>query len=163
MLALSRTDSSELTDSVFNGLSRADAPHYGSIDPGELRQRCRRLVDAFLTSMAGAPAVFVEYVRGITDERIGEGYHLREIQLALSLLESTAWRLVVERSEAASLVPNLGIVTGTVGAAKDELARVYLEHKERAEAECARLQTSRLFAGTEGHVEAEAEAPAGRR
>lgn len=164
MPALSKQDAPALTEAVSTGLRNADAPHYASIDAGALDERCHRLVDAFLASMAGSPAVFVEYVRGMTVERIGEGYYLREIQLALSLLESRAWHFVAERSNAASVVRDLGVVTATVGAAKDELARIYLEHKERAEAECVRLTASRLFAGTEGHVEAEAEeAPAGRR
>ena len=164
MFPLSKQDAPALAEAVSTGLRNADAPHYSSIDAGALDERCRRLVDAFLASMDGAPALFVEYVRGITGERIGEGYYLREIQLALSLLESRVWQLVAQRSDVASVVADLAVVTATVGAAKDELARIYLEHKERAEAECVRLTTSRLFAGTEGHVEAEAEeAPAGRR
>lgn len=164
MLVLTRQDAADLTDALFTGLRKADAPHYESIDAAELAHRCRRLAEAFLASMGGNPADFIDYVRGITEERIGEGFYLAEIQQALSLLEAHAWGLVVERSNVASLVRNLGVVTGTVGAAKDELARVYLAHKQRAEAECARLQTSRLFAGTEGHVEAETgRVPAGTR
>jgi hypothetical protein len=155
MPALSSQDAGDLTDAVVAGLRKAGAPHYGAIEPAELERRCRLLAEAFLASMDGNPAVFVEYVRGITDERIGEGYFLAEIQQALSLLEARVWHLVAERSNVRSLVPNLGIVTATVGAAKDELARVFLAHKQRAEAECARLQTSRLFEGTEGHVEPE--------
>lgn len=164
ILALSRQDAADLADAVFVGLRSAAAPHYEAIDAAQLAHRCRLLAEAFLASLDGSPAAFVEYVRGITDERIGEGYYLAEIQQALSLLEARAWQLAVERSNVTTLVRNLSVITGTVGAAKDELARIYLAHQRRAEAECERLQTARLFAGTEGHVEAETErVPAGRR
>jgi len=135
---------------------RRDAPHYEAAGPEILGQRCRRLVEAFLASMAGGPAPFVTYVRQITEERISEGYYLPEMQQALSILESRAWQVAVERSTIVNLVPHLGIITGTIGAAKDELARVCLAHKQRADEDLERLQTKRLFAGTEGHVEPEA-------
>jgi hypothetical protein len=154
MSVLTTKDASGLTEALFTGLrNAATAPHYEAIDAAALAKRCRLLVDVFVTALEGNGALFVDYVHRITEERIGEGFYLPEIQHALSLLESGAWQIVVERSNVASLVRNLGIVTGVVGAAKDELARVYLAHKQRAEADAARLQTARLFAGTEAPVD----------
>lgn len=165
--ALSREDASELTDALFEGLRGAARSHYESLEAADLARRCWRLVEAFIAAMGAGPAVFVEYVRRITEERIAEGFHLAEIQQALSLLEARAWRIVVDRSSVALVVPHLSVVTGTVGAAKDELARLYLAHKQRAEADLARLQASRLFEGTDGRPEIEEgepePAPAGAR
>jgi hypothetical protein len=162
--ALSRQDACELAAALFEGLRASRRSHYGTIDAADLTRRCARLVDAFLASLEGGPAAFVDYVRRITEERIAEGFYLPEIQQALSLLEARAWQIVVERSSVGALVGHLSAVTGTIGAAKDELARLYLAHKQRAEADLARLQTSRLFAGTEGPWEIEPEPlPAGGR
>jgi hypothetical protein len=160
--ALSREDACELTDALHQGLRGRGRSHYEALDAADLAQRCSRLVDAFLTSLEGEAGAFVDYVRRITEERIAEGFYLPEIQMALSLLEARAWHIVVDRSSIGALVGHLSVVTGTIGAAKDELARVYLAHKQRAEADLARLQTSRLFAGTEGCPEIEPEPlPAG--
>jgi hypothetical protein len=49
------------------------------------------------------------------------------------------------------IVRRLALVTGIVGRGKDELARAFLEHKQRAEARAAELaeRLDRLFAGTD--------------
>jgi hypothetical protein len=48
-------------------------------------------------------------------------------------------------------VRRLALVTGIVGGGKDELARAFLDHKERAEAKAARLaeRLDLLFKGTD--------------
>ena len=63
----------------------------------------------------------------------------------------------VEGSSVGSLVRHLSIVTGTVGQAKDELARLYLEQKRTADGTIAVLEQrlDELSKGTEGHVEPE--------
>ena len=155
--ALSPQDASELKAALFEGLHDAGRSHYATIDAADLAHRCARLVDAFLASLDRDAGAFVDYVREITEERIAEGFHLPEIQRALSLLEARAWQIVVDRSSIGALVGHLSVVTGTIGAAKDELARVYLAHKQRLEADLVRLQTSRLFAGTEGPPQTEPE------
>jgi hypothetical protein len=140
---------------LTSDLTLAQAPHYEQIDPGLLHARCQRLLEAFLASAHGNPRPFVDYVREITEQRIAEGYDLAEIQQALSALERRAWRLAVERSNVENVIAHLAAITSTIGAAKDELARIFLGHKQRAEASLELLETGRLFAGTEGHVEPE--------
>jgi hypothetical protein len=152
MLAFTAQDTIDLTDSLTRGLRDAvTAPHYDALDAAALAGRCRRLADTFVSALQGDAPLFVEYVRRITRERMAEGFYLPEIQQALSLLEAGAWRIVVDRSNVASLVRNLVVVTGVVGAAKDELARVFLEHSRTLSA-AARVQTAPLFAGTESVV-----------
>jgi hypothetical protein len=101
---------------------------------------------------AGGPAPFVAHVRRVAGERAAEGYPLAEIQHALSALEAQAWPIVTEAGgETDVVVRRLALVTGIVGRGKDELARAFLDHKERAEAKAARLadRLDGLFKGTE--------------
>ena len=131
----------------------ADAPHYREAPGEERRARAERLVAAFLEAVrAGGPAPFVAHVRAIAGERAAEGYDLREVQHALSALEAQAWPIVADAGgDTDTVVRRLALVTGVVGGGKDELARAFLAHKDRAEAEAARLaeRLDLLFKGTD--------------
>ncbi len=141
----------DLIAAVERRLRGAATPHYQAADPGLLRERVGRLVGAFLDGACHGPEPFVKHVRRITEERIGEGYFLDELQLALGALEERAWQALVERSENDALVARLACITTLVGAAKDELARVYLLHKEQADLRACDLQRQldELFKGTD--------------
>ncbi len=129
------------------------APHYREIPGEEVRARCDRLVGAFLEAVrGGGPEPFLRHVRGIVEERVAEGFLLREVQQALSLLEAAVWPLV-ERAggDTPTVVRRLAVVTGIVGQGKDELARAFLEQLERCGARVSSLQRrlDQLFRGTE--------------
>ena len=115
-------------------------PHYQEIDVDLLTDRSVRLVEVFLVSLDEDPGAFIAYVRDIAEERISEGYLLNEILGALGILERKAWQIVMAESPPKDQIIHLSRVSGTVGAAKSALARVYLNHKEVAEAEVARLE-----------------------
>jgi hypothetical protein len=73
-------------------------------------------------------------------------------RLVGAFLEAQVWPLVAGLGgQTDDVVRRLALVTGAAGRGKDELARAFLEHKERAEARAARLQhrLDALFAGTE--------------
>jgi hypothetical protein len=94
----------------------------------------------------------VAHVRRVAGERASEGYPLAEIQHALSALEAQAWPIVTGAGgDTDVVVRRLALVTGIVGRGKDELARAFLEHKQRAEARAAELaeRLDRLFKGTD--------------
>ncbi len=103
-----------------------DLPHYGEIDLSRLRQRVDRFVDAFLESTTGEPLAFVRFIERLAEERIAEGYYLEEIQRVLNLLWQHSWQAVVENATDDARLEGLEVVSRTVGAAKDELARIYL-------------------------------------
>jgi hypothetical protein len=142
-----------LAAGVEAALLAQDAPHYRGAPPDERRARVERLVAVFLEAVrAGGPAPFVAHVRAVAGERAAEGYPLAEIQHALSALEAQAWPLVTGAGgDTDVVVRRLALVTGIVGRGKDELARAFLEHKQRAEARVAELaeRLDRLFKGTE--------------
>jgi len=134
-------------------LLAGDAPHYRGAPQEERRARIGRLVAVFLEAVrAGGPAPFVAHLRVIAGERASEGYPLGEIQHALSALEAQAWPIVAEAGgDTDVVVRRLALVSGIVGRGKDELARAFLEQKERAEAKAVRLaeRLDMLFKGTE--------------
>jgi hypothetical protein len=138
---------------VEAALLAQEVPHYRDAAPEVLRDRCDRLVAAFVGSARqGGPQAFEQHVRSIVDERVAEGFALREVQHALSALESRLWPLVVDAGgDTATVVRRLALVTGIVGRGKDELARAFLDRKEKAEAEVASLsqRLDELFKGTE--------------
>lgn len=136
-----------IADHVRHGLQSEQAPHYHGLCDSLLRLRCRRLVEAFVEATSGDPEPFVAYVRGIAAERIAEGIGLDEIQRALTLLEGRAWTAVIERASIGHLVEDLGVVTSTIGRAKDELAQVYVSDERAAAARA--FDVPALFAGTD--------------
>ncbi len=142
-----------LAAGVEAALLAQDAPHYRVAPQDERVARVGRLVDVFLDALrAGGPAPFVAHVRRIAGERAAEGYPLGEIQHALSALEAQAWPIVADAGgDTDVVVRRLALVTGIVGRGKDELARAFLDQKERAVAEAAQLadRLDRLFKGTE--------------
>ena len=100
----------------------------------------------------GGPEPFVSHVRAIVQQRLAEGFHLREVQQALSSLEEQVWPIVAGAGgETSAVVRRLAVVTGIVGRGKDELARAFLEQLERCDARASVLQSrlDALFRGTE--------------
>jgi hypothetical protein len=145
---LVEAEAGAIADHVRHGLQSEKAPHYRGLSDSLLRLRCRRLVDAFVEATRGNPDPFVSYVRGIAAERIAEGIGLDEIQRALTLLEGRAWQAVVGSASVAHLVEDLGVVTSTIGRAKDELAQAYVSDRRRSAA-AHELNVPALFAGTD--------------
>jgi exonuclease VII large subunit len=143
---------SQLVRAVVERLHGSTSRHYQQLPVDRLQQRAERLVESFLEALDDRPGVFVEYMATITRERISEGFFLKEIQAALGILEDQAWRLVTERLQAEAHASALARVSMTVGAAKDRLARIYLEQARAAEKRVTLLQEQldALNAGTEG-------------
>jgi hypothetical protein len=141
----------EIIEAEVHGLRELHAPHYEDIDLNELQLRAVRLVESFLTSLTAGPASFVEYLQSVAQERFHEGFFLEEIQSALNILGEKVWKIVAEGVPEGHQVEYLGRVSAIVGAAKDELARVYTEKLRRAESRVALLQhqLEELFAGTD--------------
>jgi hypothetical protein len=141
-----------LITKLVSRLRMSAAPHYQDMDIGLLEQRAARVVEAFILSLAENPDAFVEYIRDIAEERISEGYLLGEIQFALNILEESAWQIVVGDIHPNDHVFHLGRISGTISAAKDALARIYLNHMVIARAEVDRLE-ARIGALCDGSSE----------
>lgn len=141
----------ELSETVIARLNTSGAVHYQSMDGHVLQGRVESLVDTFVKSVQRRPAVFMSYIEQVAEERISEGFFLHEIQVALQILEEKSWLLVVENVPLENQVRCLSQITGTIGAAKDQLAHVYLQHLEKAEMNAAmyRWRLEELAKGTD--------------
>jgi hypothetical protein len=128
-----------LTTHVVDRLRSGDLVHYGQVDPPLLRERVGRLVAAFLDSLAGEPAIFVDFVGQLAEERLAEGYFLDEIQAGLNLLDERSCDIVMRRADEGRIDDDLLRICRTVSLAKDALARTYFRRKEEAEARLAAL------------------------
>jgi len=120
-----------LREAILTQVRNSNAMHYRNVELEALRGRCGTLVDKFLEAVEGSPRCFVDYITGIAGARIGEGFHLDEIQMALNIFEEYAWKICAHKVEDKDqLLKDLSLVTGIFGTAKDQLAREYLKQKD---------------------------------
>jgi hypothetical protein len=129
-----------MLDAVVQRLRNSGALHFQRMERVVLRSRVENLVEAFLKSIKGEPSVFMAYLKQIAEDRISEGIFLHETQIVFQILEEKAWQLVVDFVPQVERVRCLSRITGTIGAAKDYLAHIYLQHVEKAELKAAILQ-----------------------
>lgn len=132
--------SDEIAERLASRLKSSNGPQYREPGLPELAHRARGFVAAFVASVAGTPGRLAAHLEDVAAERDFAGFTLGEFQGALKLIEETAWRLVVEEMPAEHQIEALSRVTTAVGAAKDRLARVYLERALRAETEIEQLR-----------------------
>ena len=124
-----------IEESLFNQFIRMHESHYAKAGVRPLRERCERLVGQLQEAACRAPSRFAKYIRQVAEERISSGYHLKEIQSALTFFEQTIWRICAKEVEdRQKLLRCLTEASWVIGGAKDELALVYLEHAERTKA-----------------------------
>jgi hypothetical protein len=120
-----------LREALLTQIRNSTATRYRNVELESLRERCGTLVDKFLEAVEGSPRCFVDYITGIAGARIGEGFHLDEIQMALNIFEEYAWKICAHKVEDKDqLLKDLSLVTGIFGTAKDQLAREYLKQKD---------------------------------
>ncbi len=90
----------------------------------------------------------VAYARALADERFVAGYDLCEVQTALNALEEAAWSRIFARLRPDRVGEPLAVVATVFGAAKDALARQYVELAARTRSPA--LDVAALFAGSAG-------------
>ncbi|MBU0755903.1 MAG: butyrate kinase [Planctomycetes bacterium] len=129
-----------LIQAEIQGLRERHAPHYLGIDLQALGHRSVRLINAFLSSLEEGPVHFVRYIDRIAEERFSEGYFLEEIQIALNILAEKVWEITLREVPCWERDKALARISGTVGAAKDQLARVYFKKMERSGTRMAWLE-----------------------
>jgi hypothetical protein len=121
----------ELIEREVLRLKNSRAPNYQGIDLQLLYQRATRLVEVFLDSFADSEDCFVSYLKDVVSERITEGYELIEILGALNILEEKAWEIVFAKAYVEDMERLLHQITTTIGAAKNQIAHLYVENKKK--------------------------------
>jgi len=140
-----------LVENVVRQLDVNSASRYHELGTGRLRDRVNALAGAFRKALASRPGAFVSYIEGVARERNSEGFVLGEVQRALRVFEEGVWRLVAVHVPREEQIDCLARVTGIIGAAKDQLAWVYLQLLEEARDPARRAQGSddRIMSGTD--------------
>jgi hypothetical protein len=116
-----------IVDRIVDQLNVESLRHYHELAGDQLRARIQNMIRSFAEAVEANPATFVVYMVAIGRERIAEGFGLNEVQAALGYLEQHIWHLVTEDVGAEERVNCLARITWIIGAAKDQLALVYLE------------------------------------
>lgn len=140
-----------LVENVVRQLDVNSDSHYHELGTGRLRARVNALTRAFKEAVVSRPGAFVSYIEGVARERNAEGFVLRDVQRALRVFEETIWRLVAVHVPPEEQIDCLGRVTGIVGAAKDQLAWIYLQLLDEARdpARRGRGHDDRIMNGTD--------------
>ncbi len=81
----------------------------------------------------------------VADDRFHAGYAIREVQIAINVLEESIWNHIVANVPPNELARALGLVSTVLGAAKDALARAYVSLASQTKAPS--LDLSALFKG----------------
>lgn len=121
----------ELTDEVVRDVKHSSAHHYVDMDLQVLHRRIEVLVARLLQSIRETPKAFIAHVVDIAEARVAEGFALGEILLALRVLEEKAWAKTVAVMPIEEQVISLSRISGTIGAAKDRLAEIYVRAVHR--------------------------------
>jgi hypothetical protein len=119
-----------LADGLAEALTRSTAARYRCLERRVLHRWTQDVVRALIESTDHDPAMLVSHIEQLAAERIAAGFRLEEIQLALTLLERSCWHLLVAHLAAPELTWELARLTEAIGAAKDQLARRYVQALE---------------------------------
>jgi hypothetical protein len=110
-------------------VAHAPAP-VEQLDLNRLHQRVLRLLDALVTSLQEDPVLFTKNVERLVRSWFVAGPCTEEVLRALSILQLEVWSLAVAQQPSSQERWAVSDLTSCVGAARDELARVFLASDE---------------------------------
>jgi hypothetical protein len=130
-------------------LDRSRLPHYSEAGKAVGHERLARLLNLAIESIRTRDIVpVIDYMAEVAEDRFQAGYTIREVQIAINVLEETIWNDIVENAPPTELAEALGLVATVLGAAKDSLARKYVSLASQTKAPS--LNLSALFKGPQG-------------
>lgn len=113
--------------------------HYKLLEVDEVYKRGKAFLNAFLASIrANEIAPFLSYMSKISGERSLQGYELDETLTAFKVLEENVWNSVMQDAPGQDVPKLLKIANLVLGVGKDQLARVYLNLRIKAESKLKR-------------------------
>jgi hypothetical protein len=137
-----------IVDVALAELNRRRIGHYASSSIDEVRLRLDRLYDLVIRAAeTGDLGEVVAYAERLAAERYHSGYGLNEVQAACNVLEESVWTCVFAELNPSAHAAVLSVVSSILGAAKDALARRYVELATRMKTPA--LDVAALFTGTE--------------
>lgn len=133
-------------DAANSALARAHLTHYEAAGSATVLARLAKLYDLTGTCLEERNLTpIVKYAATIAHERFGAGYDISEVQTAINVLEEAMWKRAITDFAPSEYAVVLGSLGTVLGAAKDSLARGYVEASTRAKSPSLDLST--LFRG----------------
>lgn len=130
-------------------LARSDLVHYKEAGPVVGRDRLAELYRLTVETIRERNVTpIIDHMTGVAYERFHAGYTIREVQIAINVLEEAIWSHIVRSMPPDELAEALGLVSTVLGAAKDSLARAYVSLAGKSKAPS--LNLSALFEGNTG-------------
>lgn len=149
LLDLLHRDGSAIVAEAGESLARSSLAHYSEAGQAVGQERLGRLFELTVQSIGDRNLVpIMDYMAEVADDRFHAGYAIREVQIAINVLEEAIWNTVVANTPPDELARSLGLVSTVLGAAKDSLARAYVSLASMSKAPS--LDLSALFEGTAG-------------
>ena len=146
LITLLENEGEQIVAEAGDALGRSDLAHYKEAGQAVGRERLAelfRLTTAAISDRNLAP--IMDYMTQVADDRFHAGYAIREVQIAINVLEEAIWNHIVRNTPPAELAEALGLVGTVLGAAKDALARAYVSLAGKSKAPS--LDLSALFEG----------------
>ena len=149
LLELLQRDGEKIVSEAGEALARSSLTHYAEAGQAIGQERLGRLFELTVQSIGDRNLVPVmDYMATVANDRFHAGYAIREVQIAINVLEESIWNDIVANVPPDELAQALGLVATVLGAAKDALARAYVSLASRKKAPS--LDLSALCEGATG-------------
>jgi hypothetical protein len=130
-----------------DALGRTTARHYVAAGADVRQQRHEALLDQVIAALEQRDLRdVIAYAERIAQERFEAGYDLAQVQAAFNALEEATWARVFAVLDPSDYASALGVISAVLGAAKDALARRYVQLATNVQAPA--LDYAALFRGT---------------
>ena len=129
---------------ALESISRSHLEHYEAAGKKQIEERFRNLLQFAIRCMKEKKLTFInDYAEKMGQERFTSGYDLREVQIAINILEEVIWKEIVREMKPENLAQALGLVSTVLGSAKDTLAQTYVSLASKTHA--ASLDLTKMF------------------
>jgi hypothetical protein len=146
LIDLLKRDSALIVEEATVALDRSRLTHYEGAGHEVSRERLEQLYQFTVQSIRQRSlAPVTDYMAEVANDRFHAGYAIREVQIAINVLEEAIWNHIVAEMPAGELAQALGLVSTVLGAAKDALAQAYVSLASKQKVPS--LDLSALFAG----------------
>lgn len=112
---------------ALESISRSHLERYEAAGKKQIEARFRNLLQFAIRCMKEKKLTCInDYAEKMGQERFISGYDLREVQIAINILEEVIWKEIVREMKPENLAQALGLVSTVLGSAKDTLAQTYV-------------------------------------
>ncbi len=142
LIKIINSHKNELVESICVKLEQLSQSHYEVIHHEQHLEREEAFIDALVRSVRkNEPDHFIRHMRMIAEQRLNEDYEIEEVGQAVDIVEETLWNLfVAELPMQTFLIQALTLLRTRFNQAKNELAKIYLQHAQKNQQELDSLR-----------------------